>query len=403
MFVKGVSVRLIKNSRKEKSIEVELKTLEGKFTASPPSGKSTGKHEVPAYNLKGVGRSFKMMKAFCSRLKNKNFLIKKIEDLKLLREEIGRFEKKFGRFGGNATYVLETVFLKGAAADKGLELWEFINEEVNNGLRPKIPMPVGNCIGGGLHSRLIGGKRPDFQEFLLIPRERTFARAVSVNLRAYGYARKLLKASKKDDENAWMTPKTNEEVLDILKEVGKKYKLRIGLDIAASTFYSKGYYNYENKSLIRDKVDQADYVERLAKNYNLFYVEDGMQEEDFGGFGEILAALKKAHKKTLIVGDDLTTTNLSRVRRAISGKSMNAMIVKPNQIGSLIEVKKVIEICKRNNIKTIFSHRAGETMDDSLADLAVGFGADFIKCGIFGRERLIKMKRIMDIEKEINK
>jgi len=100
----------------------------------------------------------------------------------------------------------------------------------------------------------------------------------------------------------------------------------------------------------------------------------------------------------LVVGDDLTTTNLKLVRRAVESSSVNAVIIKPNQIGSLIEVKKVVLFCKKYNIKMIFSHRSGETMDDILADYCVGFGGDFIKSGVYGRERLIKLKRVMDIE-----
>ena len=222
-------------------------------------------------------------------------------------------------------------------------------------------------------------------------------------MRAYEYARKLLKARSRNDEGAWGTNKTNEETLDILKTVAKKYKLRIGLDIAASTFYEKGYYKYKNKNLIRDKVDQADYIERLIKKYRIFYIEDGMHEEDFSGFKEILNAAKENKSKSLIVGDDLTTTNLRLVRRAVNGEAINAMIIKPNQIGSIIEVRNVVNLCKKNKIIMIFSHRSGETMDDVLADYCVGFGGQFLKTGIFGQERLIKLKRVMDLEKRLRR
>jgi len=401
MFVKDVMPSFVKNSRGERSIQIILRTYEGTFKASAPSGKSKGKSEVVSYNPEGINRSMKMLKVFCEKLKGKNFIIKKVDQLKQVVELMRKFEARHGRFGGNVNYSMEAAFLKAAAADNGKELWEFINDDVNNGLKPKMPMPVGNCIGGGLHSKKIKGKRPDFQEFLLIPKEKTYSHAVTVNLRAYEYARKLLKARGKNDENAWMTDKTNEEVLEILKTVAKKYDLRIGLDIAASSFYDNGYYKYKNKELIRDKVDQSDYVERLIKKFGIFYVEDGMHEDDFGGFKEILNAVSKNRIKSLIVGDDLTTTNLKRVHRAVRGGAINAMIIKPNQIGSILEVKKVVEFCKKNNIVMIFSHRSGETMDDTLADYCVGFGGQFMKHGIYGRERLIKMKRVMEIEKRL--
>ena len=404
MFIKEVIPSFIKNSRGNRTIQIEIITYEGRFKVSAPSGKSKGKNEVASYNKDGIEKSMRLLRAFCKKLKHKNFIIKTINGLKKLTNLMQRFEALFGKFGGNVYYVMEGAFLKAAAADNKKELWKFINDDVNDGLKPKMPMPVGNCIGGGLHSKRIKGKRPDFQEFLLIPKEKTYSRAITVNLRAYEYARKLLMARSKNDENAWMTAKNNEEVLEVLKKVAKKYNLRIGLDIAASTFYDKGYYHYKNKNLIRDKVDQVDYVEQLVKKFNIFYVEDGLQEEDFSGFKGIMNGVAEIKKsKTLIVGDDLTTTNLKRVRRAVDNKDINAVIIKPNQIGSILEVKKVVEFCKKKNITMIFSHRSGETMDDILADYCVGFGGQFLKTGIFGKERLIKMKRVMEIQRKTNR
>lgn len=402
MFIKKVKPSIIKNSRREKTIKIEIQTYEGKFSSSAPSGKSTGEREVPCYNERGIQHTLKMLKAFSKLLENKNFMIKKIDDLKKLDILIENFEKRFGNLGGNSTYALETSFLKAAARSNKKDLYEFIHEDFNPGKKIKVPMPVGNCIGGGLHSRKIKGKRPDFQEFLLIPNEKTFSRAVTVNLRAYEKARKLLKSRRKNDENAWMTPKSNEEVLEIMKEVSKKYNLRIGLDVAASSFFDKGYYNYKNKELIRDRVDQIDYISGIVKKYGIFYLEDPLDENDFLGFKQLLEQIKENRKKTLVVGDDLTTTNPDVLKKVIRQGAINAMIIKPNQIGSILKVKEVVRLCQKNNIVMIFSHRSGETIDNSLADYAVGFGADFIKTGIYGPERLIKLKRIMDIEKKVN-
>jgi len=407
MFVKSVMPRFVKNSRGRRSIEVELITYEGRFRCSAPSGKSTGKSEVACYHKKGISYSIKMLRVFCKRLVGKNFIIKDVGGLKDLNDLMRKFEARFGKFGGNVWYAVEGVFLKGAAADVGKELWEFINDDMNRGLKPKMPMPIGNCIGGGLHSKKIKGKRPDFQEFLLVGNAKSFGKAVTKNLRAYDYARTLLKKKekgwrvKRNDEGAWMTSLANEEVLEILKRVSKRYDLKLGLDVASSGFYDKGYYTYKNKSLVRDKVDQADYMIKLIRKFGIFYLEDGMDEEDFGGFKSLTGSAKKMRRKILIIGDDLTTTNLDRVRRAGRGKAINSMIIKPNQIGSMLEVKKVVEYCKKNNIVMIFSHRSGETMDNILADYCVRFGGQFMKAGIFGRERLVKLKRVMDIEKSL--
>tara|TARA_Y100000310_G_C20704257_1_gene833427 strand:+ start:28388 stop:29605 length:1218 start_codon:yes stop_codon:yes gene_type:complete len=405
MFIKEIIPKIILDSRKEKTIEIMVITYEGKFTASAPSGKSKGSHEVPYYNKKGIERSLKLLNIFCKILKGKNFRLKRIDDLKILVELIKRFEVKYGRFGGNVIYALETAFLKAGAKDNNRQFWELINDDINSGVKPIIPMPVGNCIGGGLHTKKINGKRADFQEFLLIPdrkKVKTFSRGVTINLIAQRSAGKLLKSNKRNDEGAWATDKSNEEILDIMFKISKKYNLRIGLDIAASAFYKGGYYNYKNKNLIRDKIDQVDYIERMISKYGVYYTEDPLNEEDFSGFRQLLEATKSMKRlNPLIVGDDLTTTNMKLLRRAVASNSINALIIKPNQIGSIIEVKNVVEFCKQNKITMVFSHRSGETMDDALADYCVGFGGHFIKTGIFGKERLIKLKRVMDIEKSL--
>jgi len=345
MFIKEIKPRIIKDSRGGKTIEIFLKSYEGTFSCSAPTGKSTGAHEVMSYNKDGITKSFNLLKEFCEKLKGKNFLIKIVDDLIQLQSLVKKFETHYGKLGGNVTYILDGVFLKAAAKDNNKDVWEFIFDDVNIGRKPKMPMPIGNCIGGGLHSAFVKRKRPDFQEFLLIPNEETFSRAISKNIRAYQYARSLIRGKAKNDESAWKTNKTNEEVLFILMEIVEKFDLRIGIDIAASTFFEKGYYNYKNKKLTRDRLDQIDYMKRIINKYNLFYLEDPLDEEDFSGFKEIVASTKK--RNTLVVGDDLTTTNTERLNRAIRSKSINAIIIKPNQIGSLIEVKKVAEICKK--------------------------------------------------------
>ena len=149
--------------------------------------------------------------------------------------------------------------------------------------------------------------------------------------------------------------------------------------------------------LDRTKDEQSFYMSSLVKNFNLFYMEDPFEEEDFASF----TALLKKYPNTLIVGDDLTVTNIKRLEKAIEMKSINAIIVKPNQNGSLIQVKSICELAKKKNIKIVFSHRSGETEENILADLAFGFQADFFKCGITGKERESKIKRLIEIEKKL--
>ena len=166
---------------------------------------------------------------------------------------------------------------------------------------------------------------------------------------------------KKNDEDAWVTSLNEREVLDILR----KLKLPLGLDIAASSFYKRNKYNYNNPMLKRSDEEQLGYLNNLIKNFNLFYIEDAFNEEDFESFAKLL----KKFPDRLIVGDDLIVTNYERLEKAIKMKAVNGVIVKPNQCGSLLEVKRVCELAKKNNIKIVFSHRSGETEEDILADL----------------------------------
>jgi enolase len=145
--------------------------------------------------------------------------------------------------------------------------------------------------------------------------------------------------------------------------------------------------------------EQQFYIENLIKNFPLLYIEDPFSEEDFDNFSKLL---EKTNNR-LIVGDDLTVTSTKRLKKAIEKNSINAIIIKPNQCGSLMEVERVVEMCKKNNIKMVFSHRSGETEENILADIAFGFGADYFKCGITGKEREAKLKRLIEIEKKLQK
>jgi enolase len=397
MFIKEAGARTIKDSRGEWTIEVSIKTLKGKFISSSPEGKSKGKYESPAYHKLGVAWSVKLLNDFLSKIEKQSLYIERFWDMEEFEKEIIDFEKETGYLGANSRYALETAVLKAAAAEKGIGLWKFIlgNREIE-----KFPMPIGNCIEGGMHVK--DRIKPDFQEFLLIPHEKSFTKALSKNIKARDYAKKLLKKAEKKlfmktgDEGGWKTGFTNEQALDILKETADKFDLSIGIDVAASTFFN-GEYIYKNKRISRTKEEQIEFMAILGERFDLLYIEDPLEEEDFRGFSE----LSKETPGVMVVGDDLTATHFDRIKRALVNRSINALIVKPNQNGSIVEVAKIIEYCKKQNIKIIFSHRSGETMDDALADYALGFQADFIKAGIFGRERLIKLKRIMDIEKNL--
>jgi enolase len=218
---------------------------------------------------------------------------------------------------------------------------------------------------------------------------------------------KLLGArGKPNDENAWSTTLGNDKTLDVMEETRDEIvneigrDVLIGIDAAASSFYENGKYKYMNPAEELTTEEQINYLARLIEKYELGYVEDPLQEEDFDGFWKIKEEARKIDS-CLIVGDDLTVSHLDRLKEAVKKRSISAIIVKPNQNGSLLEIGKVMEFAKSRSIKTVFSHRSGETMDYALADLAFGFQADYIKTGVAGKERDIKLQRLVNIEKEI--
>ena len=398
--IKGISAKAILDSRKEKTISVSIKTNVGSFSASAPNGKSIGKHEIKSYK-KSLDEDVRQLKKFDDYFLKEE--IEKFEDLRRIEDIVD------GHIGANTLFAFESAILKALAKEQKKEIWQLINPKAR--LFPRL---VGNCIGGGKHSASApraypekfslkifteGNKKPDFQEFHLIPNFKSVKKSFEANQVAKKEIKEILNMfdkkfkSETNDENAWKVSLNDKEVLDILKKV----HLPIGLDVAASSFCKRKNYNYKNPMLKRTKEEQLGYLSNLIKNFKIFYIEDGFDEEDFESFAKLL----KRFPESLIVGDDLIVTNCKRLQKAIESKSVNAIIVKPNQCGSLLEVSKVCELAKENNIKLIFSHRSGETNESILADLAFGFQADFFKCGINGKEREIKLKRLIEIEESL--
>jgi len=386
MKIKSVSAKAILDSRKEKTIQVSIKTNIGNFKASSPSGKSKGKYEAKPYkkNLLGDIGTLKKLSEYFSQETIETF-----EDLRRIEDIVT------GHVGANSVIALEYAVLKAMAKEQKKQIWQIINPKLSS--KGSFPRLVGNCIGGGKH--VLISKKPDFQEFLLIPDTKTIKEAFETNKKIKYMVEQDLKEadkgfkSKENSENAWITCLNEKEVLEILKT----YKIPLGLDVAASSFYKRGKHYYENPMLKRDVDEQLAYLENLIRNFNIFYIEDAFNEEDFDSFSKLL----KKFPDRLIVGDDLIVTNHKRLEKAIEKKSINAIIVKPNQCGSLLEVARVVELARKHKLKIVFAHRSGETEENILADLAFGFQADFLKCGIDGKERKAKLRRLMEIEKNL--
>lgn len=381
MIIKSVSAKSILDSRKEKTIEVTITTNVGKFSASSPSGKSTGKFEIKPYK-KSLEEDLKTLVKFKDYFSQE--VIENFEDLRRIEDIVD------GHVGGNTILAIEYATIKALAAEQKKEVWQIINP-----CAKKFPRLVGNAVGGAKHTQT-KEKKPDFQEFLLIPNTKKVKEAFLLNKKIQEEVGRLISLKddkfdfKKNDENAWITALNEKEILDILKT----QNVDLGIDIAASSFYKRKKYHYENPLLTRTQEEQVAYLTNLIKNFDLSYVEDPFEENDFEGFSKLFAETKNC----MIVGDDLTVTNSKRLKKAIEKKAINAIIIKPNQCGSLLEVKNVVELCKKNSIRMIFSHRSGVTDETVLADIAFGFGADFVKFGIEGKKRAAKIHRLIEIE-----
>jgi len=384
MNIKEVSANIVLDSRGEETIRVVVNGC----ATSAPAGKSKGKHEKPSYK-----KSLKTDCEVIKHLKIDNLDLRKFEHLQFVEDKVKK------NVGANTLFALEASILKALAQEKGIELWKFLNPDAKN-----FPRIISNTIGGGAHSH--GKINPDFQEFLVTCNKNP-AIARVVNKNCHSEAEAILKGLtlrelRVNDENAWQTDLDNERVIEVMKEVSEDVfeetgiHVDVGLDIAASQFFKKNKYVYMNRNWARTRQEQIDYIANLCEKYNLFYIEDPLDEEDFEGFAELV---RKVH--CLVVGDDLTTTNFERTKKAIEMNAITGIIIKPNQIGSLLEVKKIIDLCKKRGVRTIISHRSGETLDDTIADLGFAWQVDFIKTPVVGPERIAKVNRLIEIEKSI--
>jgi enolase len=380
MKVKEVEAYIVRNSRGEKTVEVKVNK---KYVAAAPSGASTGSAEVKCY-VGSIESAVNKLNKF-SELKGMRF--EEFDDLEI-------FDSKITEWGGNVVVALQFALLK-AMSDNSV--WNYLNDKAKN-----LPTPLGNCIGGGKHTRKKG---VDVQEFLLIPTGDTFEERMTVNDYVYRKLGKALGTKERTDEGAYMPAMNDTDVFDYLhkflqnKENSLGMDVSFGVDMASSSYFDGKFYSYNNfsstypvKKFTRD--DHVDYVNKLIRDYKLSYVEDGMQENDYLGFSML-------NQKTMVCGDDLVATNLDRLKEALKVNAINTLIVKPNQIGSVVKAKEVVDYAHKKGIKTVISHRSGETMDATISHLAVAWNMPYIKTGIYGAERRVKLKELLNIEKKI--
>jgi len=406
----------ILDSRGTPTVEVELVSGKNIASASVPSGASTGTYEAvelrdgdaDRYNGKGVLKAVRNVnEIIAGKIVGENISSQKKLD-KLLIELDGTENKS--NLGANAILGVSLAFAKAMAKKKNIELYEYFGSLVKNGeTKFNLPIPSFNVINGGKHA----DSGLDIQEFMIQPVGISeFREKVRAGVEIYNVLKQLLAGKGETisvgDEGGFAPRlKSNEEAFDLLiQAIGKAGystdQIKIGIDVAANSFYEHGKYNKMNTQGERELLTSKEMIawyDELINKYPLSLIEDGFEENDWKGFS---AMTERFSDKIIVVGDDLVVTNVKRVKIAIRKKAVNSVIIKLNQIGTVTETIKTIQLAKSNGLIPFVGHRSGETADDYIADLAVGLGCQFIKVGAPCRsERTAKYNRLMKISDQL--
>lgn len=403
MQIGDVWIRKIFTGRGDITVEVEIlaedsTTGEAIFArAAAPAGASRGGYEVVYFPEGGVDAALAAFeKLVAPEIVGLDVTESYVVDGKL--EEIDG-TPKFERIGGAVAIATSLAAAEAGAAAVGIPLFAFIG----GAYARRLPLPLGNVIGGGKHSRGLG---PDIQEFLTIPlNPPDIFTAVSINVEIHKRAlREILKVDQtftggKNDEGAWTPRISSRTALKILKEVAGEVakesgvEVGLGIDAAASSLWNGKKYVYKNEGVERDNREQLEFIAKLIEEFDLVYVEDPFHEDDFQSFAE----LTDRFRDRLIVGDDLFVTNPERIRHGGKLKAATGVIIKPDQIGTLLRTHQAVTTAREYGMKAIVSHRSGDTEYKTLAHIAVGMGGDVIKTGIMGGERTAKLNELIRI------
>ena len=407
--IDSISGREILDSRGNPTIEAEIK-LAGGITAiaSVPSGASTGSKEAVElrdndphrYNGKGVLTAV----ANINNIINKNIKNLDATNQLAIDELLINLDSTVNKsnLGANAILATSLAVAKAAAAARGVPLYKYINGL--HGGNMSLPMPMVNVLNGGAHAN----NNIDIQEFMLIPVAATsFAEAMHISVSVFTQLKKILTtkgfSTAVGDEGGFAPSfADNKEILDVLCNAinvagyTPNKDVKIALDCAASEFYREQKYHLNNIATPFASQQFVDYLAELASCYPIASIEDGLDESDWAGWSMLTS---KLGDKLQIVGDDLFVTNKQILQEGINTNTANAILIKPNQIGTLSETLATIKLAQQNNYKVVISHRSGETEDTTIADLAVGSGAGQIKTGSVSRtDRVAKYNRLLRIE-----
>jgi enolase len=362
-----------------------------------PSGASTGIHE--AHELrdedgKGIKDAvYKVNNLIAGNLVGKNVLNQKEID-KIMLQLDGTPNKD--NLGGNSIIGVSIACAKVAAQVSGQEVFEYLRTLAEIKPSRKIPYLYMNLINGGKHAK----NDLAFQEYHVVPNTEDVAEAVEIGINIQNSLKEIIEKELGAEslvlgDEGGFAPKITDirkplvYLTKALKQNSLSDKVYLALDVASSSFFEDNKYKIDGKSISKEEL--MDIYKYLIKEFGLFSIEDPFDEEDFESFRK----LKENESGLIVVGDDLTVTNKARLEEAIKKDSINAMIIKPNQIGTLTETLETMQLARENNIELIVSHRSGETDDDFIADLAYAFGCFGLKAGApLKPERKVKYDRL---------
>ncbi|MFC6718854.1 phosphopyruvate hydratase [Natrialbaceae archaeon GCM10025810] len=394
-LVTDVRLRRILDSRGNPTVEADVLTESGGFgRAAAPSGASTGEYEAierPPTEAIAAAREHAV-----PRLVGEAYAGNQREVDAILRAADGTDD--FSEIGANSAVAISMAAAKAGADVLGAPLFQHLGGTFRG---DTFPIPLGNVVGGGEHA----ADATDIQEFLSAPvGAPSVADAVFANAAVHAKVDELLHergvACGKGDEGAWAPSIDDAEAFEIVdeatsaveEEVG--FEVRFGLDVAASELYDADADAYVYADGERDADEQIEYIADLVDEYDLVYVEDPLEENDYDAFADLT---DEVGDRTLVCGDDLFVTNTERLSEGIERGAANSILIKPNQIGTLTDAFDAIELARENGYESVVSHRSGETEDTTIAHLAVATDVPFIKTGAVGGERTAKLNELIRI------
>ena len=404
-----VQAREILDSRGNPTVEVDVHLSDGNFgRAAVPSGASTGEHE--AMELRDGDENRFLGKGVLNAVRNVNQQINPIvkgynafdqKTLDTCMIDLDGTPNK-SNLGTNAILGVSMAVSRAAAASQNLPLYRYLNSEAC-----LLPVPMLNIINGGRHA----DNNVDIQEFMVFPLGAdSFSHALRMSAEIFHHLKNVLiskglNTSVGDEGGFAPNLNSNAEAIEIILEAVEKAGYSAGKDIflavdaAASEFYSNRKYHLEAEDQTLTSGEMVEYFKSLTKKYPIISIEDGLAENDWEGWRVLNGEMGS---KIQIVGDDLTVTNISRLQRAIDEQSMNAVLIKLNQIGTVTETVEAVELARKTGFGVVISHRSGETEDTFIADFAVAMGMGQIKTGSSSRtDRMCKYNQLLRIEEEL--